>query len=683
MNMNLKINRILIAVIICFIISTTISKPAQAIESTTYTYTLGNDWTYIRTQDGYMPGGAYLSEIGLNAPEDICVRDGILYVADSGNQRIVKYDMQSGDVSYLAEGELGKPTGISVGLDGRIYVADYGNSEVVILSSEGEVLKRIGAPTSQIYGSGPYKPQKIDVDSYNNIYVTSEGTNEGILQFDASGNFNGFFGANKVGNISIIEMLKDTFYTDAQKAQMFYRTPPIIVNIDISIKDLVYSVTKMDWDRAIKKLNMAGANIFEGRQIWGEDNYVDVAVSPSGEFFAVTDTGSIEEFDDNGTTLLLFGGNAVANDRNGLTTVVSAIEVDEDYNIYILDKERGLLQTYYPTDYANKIHKALSLYNEGNYKESSILWKELIKINPRASMSHIGYANTLFQLGDYELAGEHYKLVEIAVHYSECYWQIRSQWLRKNLYRVLIYMIIAMILLGVLKIWRKKHDFMAPLHYLWNKQKKKHRLISDLAYAGHMIKHPLDSLFDLKRGIHGSMQAATILYIVAFAVRILDSAFRAFLFNRLEINKWTDPFALVISIAAPIVLFVIGNYLIGSINDGEAHFKDVYIGVAYSFSAYIILTPIMTVLSYVFTYNEEYLVNLYGQVILGYTTLLIFLTAKEMHSYSVRRTITNLLLTLAFIIIVIIAAIVLYALWNNIIGFGSDILEEVRYRVFK
>jgi len=677
-----KIYQILIAMISCFLIFTFISKPVSAIESTTYTYTLGNDWTYIRTQDGYMPGGTYLSEIGLKTPEDIFVRNDILYVADSGNARIVKYDMQSGSLKFLAEGNLVKPTGISVGLDGRIYIADYGNSEIVILSREGEVQKRIAAPTSQIYGSGPYKPQKIDVDSFNNIYVTSEGTNEGILQFDASGNFNGFFGANKAEGLTFTELLQDIFYTDAQKAQMFFRTPPMIVNIDVSIRDLVYSVTQMNWDKSIKKLNMAGTNLFGARKIYGENNYVDVTVSQNGEFFAVTDTGSIEEFDEDGTTLLLFGGNAVANDRNGLTTVVSAIEVDGEYNIYILDKERGLIQTYYPTDYANMIHEALSLNNAGNYDESKLLWEELIKINPRAMMSHFGYANTLFQLGDYKLAGDHYKLIGVNDNYSECYWQIRSEWLRKNLYRVLIYIIIIMIILGALNIWRKKRDFVAPLYHWWNNIKKKYRIIKDLTYLAHMIRHPLDSLFDLKRGTHGSIYAATVLYFIAFFVRILDSAFRSFLYNRMEIDKWTDPFALVIGIVAPIALFVIGNYLIGSINDGEAHFKDVYIGVAYSFSAYIIFTPIMTIISYVLTYNEEFLVIMYGNIILGYTALLLFLTAKEMHAYSFRKTIINILLTLAFIIIVIIATIVLYALWNSIIKFFSDVLEEVRYRVF-
>ena len=49
-----------------------ITLPASAIESTAYTYTLAMDWNgYIRTQDAYLPGGTYLSDIELTAPEDL------------------------------------------------------------------------------------------------------------------------------------------------------------------------------------------------------------------------------------------------------------------------------------------------------------------------------------------------------------------------------------------------------------------------------------------------------------------------------------------------------------------------------------------------------------------------------------------------------------------------------------
>ena len=127
-----------------------------------------------------------------------------MYIADAGNRRVVRYQMDSGIVEFLGEGVLKQPTGVCVAKDGRIFVADYGASAIVVLDPDGKnVLAAIGRPDSVLYGANtPYKPQKVAVDGFGNLYVTSEGTHEGILQFDVNGNFSGFFGANTADPLS-------------------------------------------------------------------------------------------------------------------------------------------------------------------------------------------------------------------------------------------------------------------------------------------------------------------------------------------------------------------------------------------------------------------------------------------------------------------------------------------------
>ena len=44
--------------------------------------------------------------------------------------------------------------------------------------------------------------------------------------------------------------------------------------------------------------------------------------------------------------------------------------------------------------------------------------------------------------------------------------------------------------------------------------------------------------------------------------------------------------------------------------------------------------------------------------------------------------VANLLLTLAFMAIAVLAAIILYILWKELVSFVLQILEEVKYRVF-
>ena len=50
--------------------------------------------------------------------------------------------------------------------------------------------------------------------------------------------------------------------------------------------------------------------------------------------------------------------------------------------------------------------------------------------------------------------------------------------------------------------------------------------------------------------------------------------------------------------------------------------------------------------------------------------------------YNLRKTVANILLTLFFMVVAILAAIVLYILWRELLSFLSEVFEEVRYRVF-
>ncbi|TAH75059.1 MAG: hypothetical protein EWM47_00700 [Anaerolineaceae bacterium] len=659
-------------------------KQVQAIESTAYTYTLAVDWNgYLRTQDAYMPGGIYLNKIGLNAPEDLYYKDNTLYIADSGNGRIVKYDLINGNVDFLGVGGLKYPTGVAVGKDGTIYVADYQASEVVVMSPVGDIIRRIGRPEDINYGTSPYKPRKVDIDTYANIFVISEGTHEGILQFSEDGVFHGFFGANKTRSLSLIEWFQKLFYTDEQKSKLFFRTPPNIVSLDVTDENLIYSVTQNErWD-SIKKLNLAGVNVLQrAGRVWGEKNFVDTAVTSTGNIYAVTDTGSIEEFDDTGVLLLMFGGRAASSDRNGLTAVVSAIEVDDDYNIYVLDKERALIQAYYSTNYTKIMHKAINDYNQGYYKESLEGWSEILRLNPSAYMAHNGYADAMFQLGEYEIAAEHYKLMYDQERYSECYMELRSEWLRNNMNRILTFIILLTVLIFVLWLIGRKVDYMNRVHTWWEGLKKKHRILKELIEdTSFMIRHPIDCVYYLKTGQRGSMQSAGILYIIAYLVYMFYRGFTSFVFGG-GIGYWQNPFIISIIIILPVILFVVGSYLISSINDGEGTIKNVYVSVGYSFSAYILFLPPLTIISHVLTTKEEFLYQFSYTLIIAYTLILIFLSVKETHCYTPGKTIANILLTIAFMIIAILAVIILYILWKELFAFMSELYEEVKYRVF-
>ena len=86
----------------------------------------------IPTQDAYVPLASInkLSSESLLNPEDIFVdsKDNI-YIADTGNKRILKYDLKTDQITVIGLGELKEPKGVHVDDFGAVYVADYGNKK--------------------------------------------------------------------------------------------------------------------------------------------------------------------------------------------------------------------------------------------------------------------------------------------------------------------------------------------------------------------------------------------------------------------------------------------------------------------------------------------------------------------------------------------------------------------------
>jgi DNA-binding beta-propeller fold protein YncE len=140
------------------------------------------------------------SDLGLNGPKGIAVApDGSIYVADTGNNRIVHI---SQDGSLLdtwgsegsAQGEFNQPWGLTVDPDGYVYVADTWNHRIQKFTPAGEFITTWGQYGQEIGSAQFWGPRDVVINSEGQVIVSDTG-NKRIHTFSAEGDFIDAFGS--------------------------------------------------------------------------------------------------------------------------------------------------------------------------------------------------------------------------------------------------------------------------------------------------------------------------------------------------------------------------------------------------------------------------------------------------------------------------------------------------------
>jgi DNA-binding beta-propeller fold protein YncE len=163
-------------------------------------------------------------------PRGIAVdANGHVYVADTGNKRIVVFDS---DGNYLTEfgsagfepGQFDEPVGVAVGKDGVVYVTDTWNQRVqsFIPSQDGLVYMPLAQwDVNGWFGQSLENKPFIAVDANNHVFVTDpEGYR--VIEFTSDGQFVRTWGDFGTGDTEIglaagvtVDELGNVWVTDA------------------------------------------------------------------------------------------------------------------------------------------------------------------------------------------------------------------------------------------------------------------------------------------------------------------------------------------------------------------------------------------------------------------------------------------------------------------------------------
>jgi len=643
---------------------------AFAESASTYTYTPSVDDGWVRTQDAYQVTQVILQEVALNQPQDIIIHDDILYIADTGSGRVVLYDLKTEEVKEIGVGVLTAPAGLFLTEDKELYVADNEGGKVVVFSETGAVLKEFGRPKTVTFGSDAvYRPSKVVVNASDTIYVVSEGAFDGIIQLDQTGEFLGYFGYNN-NPMTLWDYIADYLFTDEMKAQLTNRIPYSFKSVAIDQKGMLYTVTQSAEGNALKKHDVAGHNMLS-TQMADEKDFVDVCIGLDKRIYAVTSTGLLFEYDINGELLFSFGGRAIATERNGVFTTVSAISCDEEGRLYALDAERGLVHIMKPTSYAESYHQAIEYYNEGNYDASEEVWKHINSVGGTTYYAENSLAQCMYEQGKYEEAAVHYKIAGNREGYSDAYWQIRND----QIAAIAPYVIIAILVITIAKFIYE--------HVTSGKEREKKPSIwrDDYELIFRTIKHPIDSFYAIRREGKGHMGTSFVLYIFEYLLFVAYNIASGFV---LIGNTGDDASILFLSAIfwVPVLLFVICNFLVCEVCEGRGRFKDVFISTAYVLAPFTVFMPFVIPISHILTGNEMRILQLFLIAMVAWIVINLVIATREVHSYETGESIKHILITLFMMCVIVLTCSLVFMLLDEFVNMIISVIKEVNYRVF-
>lgn len=647
------------------------------------TYTVDGYGMVQETQAAYLPYTT-LTKFGeevMSTPSDMCVTDdGTIYVADTGNSRILVGDSEGNFIRSIGEGTLQTPRGVYVTEhDKHVYVADRDKESVFEFDEDGELVNTYGKPDSPLYGSTTsFYPTKVVVNESGVMYVICESNTNGIVEISPTdgGTFLGYFGTNSA-SVSLQQIFYRMVLTDAQRAKMVSNLPSTPDNMAIDEKGLIYTVTRGEEYNTLKRLNVAGSNMIDPD--FYDEYPAAVAVGNHDNVFVASQKGYVYEYNNEGDLLFLFGGLDDGSQRVGLSTSVSAISINSDDQILLLDSEKAQIQIYEPTEFTDKLHSALYLYSKGRYTESKEPLSEILKMNSLFDYANQAMGRAYFQEENYDEALHYATLAKDYEGYSDAFWEIRNTAIKKNVVTVLVAIVILYIVWQILKHYDKKNGIFNGVRRV-NERFWNIKFFNNIKYGTYFMKHPMDGCYGVSREGRASYITTLVLLVIVIVEFIINKYWCGFLQKTIREGRY-EIFSDVGMILVLFIGLTVCCYLVSTINDGEGTVKKLATSFSYSLLPYILITPVIFVLSHVLTYNEQFLISFAQVFMWAWTLILIFLSIKEINNYTVKENVKVILLTIFTALILALLIFIVYVLWAQVFDFISAIFGEVVYRL--
>lgn len=385
--------------------------------------------------------------------------------------------------SHVSNNTMRNPQGIFVfneasgnpEADQHIYVADTGNARVVHFDNEGYFVEEFTKPDDPAIKDYPFDVKKLYINGNGVMYLLMSTTFQGFMMLNTKGEYLGNSGMTWTV-ASVTDIIAGWFKLSNELVERASLTAPPYSNFMIDDEGWMYATIIQVDENQVAKLNTSGVNVFPeaeyGRKYFEitdtktyqgttyVSNFVDITVDKQGIVYVLDDAiGNVMLYDQEGNNLAYFGSKG---SYRGFFKEPVAIGLLSDASVVVLDSKTGYLTVFKPTEFCTLMKNGTELYYDAKYEEAREVWTELLNIDGNYIYGHKALGKAYFKEKNYDMAMKEYKLANNPEGYSLAFEKKKGNITKTYFFAIVL--VIVIVVVGVVIGYRAIKRYIDKLH---------------------------------------------------------------------------------------------------------------------------------------------------------------------------------------------------------------------------
>ncbi len=190
--------------------------------------------------------------------------------------------------------------------------------------------------------------------------------------------------------------------------------------------------------------------------------------------------------------------------------------------------------------------------------------------------------------------------------------------------------------------------------------------------------HPFDGFWDLKHEKRGSVRAALTILAFTVAAVYYNAIGKGYVMN--PQGNYGTVFSTLLSVLLPLALWVVANWCLTTLFEGEGSIKDIFVASCYSLAPMGLLMIPATIASNFVLVEEADIVSLVVTFGFIWAGLLIFFGMMVTHDYTILKNLITVVASIVAMAFIIFIALLFSTLLGKLVGFVTNIITELQYR---